>query len=445
MDIILNKADEIFLDYLWSKAFPINSSNHQSFQNINQTNLTRNHLSTFNRQNLFRQSISISSLALISVPILYLSLGLISFYFLFDHRLMNHPRFLKNQIQLEIYASLRAIGPMIILTLPIFLAEVRGYSLLYDNVNDFRGLPISALINWIYQMGLNLFNFINHQHHQINHTPNWLNSLIQADFHLGGGWTYLIFSQLFFLWFTDLAIYLVHRWIHTPSIYKYIHKAHHKWIIPTPFASYAFNPLDGFLQSLPYHLFIFIFPLHKSVYLSLFVFVNLWSILIHDSDLIVGHPLEHIINGPSHHTLHHLHFTCNYGQYFTWADRLGKTYRHPIQADQLELIASSEKKSIERKLIKTSSKSTFTSNSDLGLVKKEIRDRPDRFEEQILSCSSDSTSGTDEGLMDHEDLVSIPSSDSLNLLSSPSSDQTHQSCQDHEVEKNLEGRNGLID
>lgn len=33
--------------------------------------------------------------------------------------------------------------------------------------------------------------------------------------------------------------------------------------IPTPFASHAFHPLDGFLQSLPYHLYPFIFPLNK--------------------------------------------------------------------------------------------------------------------------------------------------------------------------------------
>ena len=65
---------------------------------------------------------------------------------------------------------------------------------------------------------------------------------------------------------------------------------------------------------MPYHLFIFLFPLQRHVYLGLFVFVNFWSILIHDSDMITGHPLETVINGPAHHTLHHLYFTVNYGQ-----------------------------------------------------------------------------------------------------------------------------------
>lgn len=436
MDIILKKADQIFLDCLWSKAFPITTSSLQSSSSIysNQSSLTTlNCQSSFDRDHLLRQSISIYSLALIGVSILYFSLGSLSYYFLFDHRVMNHPRFLKNQIQLEIKASLRAIAPMVILTLPIFLAEVRGYSLLYDNVNDFRGLPISRILNWLYQSISNLIGF-----HQIP-SNSFINSLLQSDLHFFGGWSYLIFSQLFFLWFTDFAIYLVHRWIHTPSIYKYIHKSHHKWIIPTPFASYAFNPLDGFLQSLPYHLFIFIFPLHKTVYLSLFVFVNLWSILIHDSDLIVGHPLEHIINGPAHHTLHHLHFTCNYGQYFTWADRLGQTYRHPTQDDQLDLIASSEKKSMERNSLL--SKSTFTSDSDSGLVKTQLRDQDECFEERILSSAS---SSSDEGVMEQDSQAS-QSSASFNLLSppsSPSSDRVSKSSEDQNLisKSELEGR-----
>ena len=45
--------------------------------------------------------------------------------------------------------------------------------------------------------------------------------------------------------------------------------------------------------------------------------------------MITGHALEHYINGPAHHTLHHLYFTCNYGQYFTWADKYGGSYKHP--------------------------------------------------------------------------------------------------------------------
>jgi len=60
--------------------------------------------------------------------------------------------------------------------------------------------------------------------------------------------------------------------------------------------------------------------------------------------MITDHPLENIINGPAHHTLHHLYFVCNYGQYFTWADRVGGSYRHPKKELDPLLEVPAEKK-----------------------------------------------------------------------------------------------------
>lgn len=70
--------------------------------------------------------------------------------------------------------------------------------------------------------------------------------------------------------------------------------------------------------------------------------------------MITGHPLETIINGPAHHTLHHLFFTVNYGQYFTWADRVNGSYRQPDSSldPMLEVIAA-DKLAAEAKKNKT--------------------------------------------------------------------------------------------
>jgi lathosterol oxidase len=121
------------------------------------------------------------------------------------------------------------------MTVPCFTGEILGYSMLYD------GMP-KTTYDWLYLLG----------------------------------------SIPTFLFFTDCGIYWAHRWMHHPSVYQYIHKLHHKWIIPTPFASYAFNPCDGFLQSLPYHIYVFMFPMHKYLYLGLFSFVTIWTVMIHD-------------------------------------------------------------------------------------------------------------------------------------------------------------------
>ena len=71
--------------------------------------------------------------------------------------------------------------------------------------------------------------------------------------------------------------------------------------------------------------------------------------------MITGHALEKVINGPAHHTLHHLYFTVNYGQYFTWADRWGGSYRQPLaELDPLLEVqaadAAEEEKGVESKV-----------------------------------------------------------------------------------------------
>ncbi|KAJ6598910.1 fatty acid hydroxylase [Mycena vulgaris] len=237
-------------------------------------------ISAWPREYMPRQILSLGIITLVGIHLLYFVFAGLSYRYIFNHEMRRHPRFLKDQEKLEIQSSMRAFPAITLLTLPWFLAEARGHSQLYDGADTY-------------------------------------------------GYLYLFASAPFFLLFTDYCIYWVHRWLHIPIFYKFLHKPHHKWIIPTPWASHAFHPIDGYLQSVPYHLFIFIFPLHRMLYLGMFVFVNFWSIFIHDSDMITGHPLENIINGPAHHTLHHLYFTVNYGQYFTWADRVGKSYRQP--------------------------------------------------------------------------------------------------------------------
>ncbi|KAK0235262.1 fatty acid hydroxylase [Armillaria nabsnona] len=278
MDFVLSTADELLLDKVWAHVLPLhtNTTTPQWEYPISVLPAT----SSWSRDYIPRQIISLSVLTLIGIYALYFIFAWLSYKFIFNHDMMRHPKFLPNQVRLEIMTSVRAFPVMTLLTLPWFQAEVMGYSKLYDGLDTY-------------------------------------------------GWPYLFASVPLFLLFTDYCIYWVHRWLHVPFIYKVLHKPHHKWIIPSPWSSHAFHPVDGYLQSVPYHLFVFLFPLHRMVYLGLFVFVNFWSIFIHDSDMITGHPLETVINGPAHHTLHHIYFTVNYGQYFTWADRVGNSYRQP--------------------------------------------------------------------------------------------------------------------
>lgn len=233
------------------------------------------------RSNIVRQAFSLFLIMTFFGWLLYLSVASLSYFFVFDKSIFNHPRYLKNQMYLEIHQLVTAIPGMVLLTVPWFLAELRGYSKLYLNIDE--------------------------------HT---------------GGWKLLFWQIPSFIMFTDCGIYFLHRWLHWPLVYKLLHKPHHKWIVCTPFASHAFHPVDGYCQSLPYHWYPFFFPLHKISYLILFTFVNFWTVMIHDGEYLSNDP---VVNGAACHTVHHLYFNYNYGQFTTLWDRLGGSYRKPDQ------------------------------------------------------------------------------------------------------------------
>jgi Delta7-sterol 5-desaturase len=136
---------------------------------------------------------------------------------------------------------------------------------------------------------------------------------------------YLVLSPILFVVVSDCAIYWVHRGLHHRSIYRYVHKPHHSYVHTTAFAAFAFHPVDGWLQGITYQIFIYIFPFYSGAHLLSMALVLLWTINIHDrmSLFIPG------VNGAAHHTIHHMTFRSNYGQYLTLWDKVFGTFRDP--------------------------------------------------------------------------------------------------------------------
>ena len=172
----------------------------------------------------------------------YFIFASLSYFLVFDHATFTHPKYLKNQVRLEIAQTLKALPLMAVLTVPFFFAEIKGYAKLYD-------APAEA--------------------------PFALYNILQFPL---------------FILFTDFFVYWIHRALHHPRLYKTFHKPHHKWIMPTPFASHAFHPVDGWAQSVPYHVFPFLFPLQKFAYIFLFVTINIWTIAIRKSSAALLNP-----------------------------------------------------------------------------------------------------------------------------------------------------------
>jgi len=237
-----------------------------------------------------------------------LTIGAFFFYFFFSglnyyfiHRRygnLDHAPY-PGQVRAEIMMASKAIPVMGLLTAPIVVLECQGYSRLYG-----PGTP--------------------HGYSDYGHT-------------------YTVVTALIFLLFTDACIYWIHRALHYGWIYQTLHKDHHKWKHPTPFASHAFHPVDGWVQSVPYHIFAFFVPMHKLVFLGLFIFVNIWTVSIHDGASIKP---PSWLNGAAHHTYHHKDFSFNYGQYFVFWDWFGGTLRSPYDPGRLLNKNKSDKKKL---------------------------------------------------------------------------------------------------
>jgi lathosterol oxidase len=142
------------------------------------------------------------------------------------------------------------------------------------------------------------------------------------------GWGYLAASALLMFAFTETAIYWIHRALHGRVLYDRLHHIHHMYRKPTPYVGLAFHPLDSFLQGLPHHISVFLFPLNIWVYLVSLSVVSLWAVMIHDR---VSFVRAGIVNNTGRHTLHHWHYDYNFGQYTTIWDRLCGTHRSPFE------------------------------------------------------------------------------------------------------------------
>jgi Delta7-sterol 5-desaturase len=145
------------------------------------------------------------------------------------------------------------------------------------------------------------------------------------------GWPYLVASSLGAVAFAETGIYWAHRLLHAPPFYHWLHAVHHRFREPNPTAAYAFNPADSFFQSLPYHVYVFIVPTNFWIYFSLYIFSSFWAVMIHDRVRWIPAWLGPIVNHTGCHTIHHQCYAYNYGNYFTFWDKLCGTYCDPAR------------------------------------------------------------------------------------------------------------------
>lgn len=144
---------------------------------------------------------------------------------------------------------------------------------------------------------------------------------------------YFFFSIILMIFLHDTYFYWTHRLMHWGPLFKIAHRTHHLSINPTPFAAYAFHPVEAVVEVGIIPLIAFIMPYHPIALIIFTIYSLLLNVIGHLGFEIfpkgfASHRLFKWHNTSTHHNMHHRLTKCNYGLYFNIWDRLMKT-NHP--------------------------------------------------------------------------------------------------------------------
>ena len=144
------------------------------------------------------------------------------------------------------------------------------------------------------------------------------------------GSIYFFASIIFMVLLHDTYFYWTHRLIHHSKLFKYVHKVHHSFKSPTPWASFAFHPLEAIMSLGIIPIIIFMIPYHHLALLLFVTFLTVYSVIIHLGFSVPGLNQLKYSNTPEAHDYHHLKSKSNYGLYFTFWDKIMGTYHFEV-------------------------------------------------------------------------------------------------------------------
>jgi sterol desaturase/sphingolipid hydroxylase (fatty acid hydroxylase superfamily) len=145
----------------------------------------------------------------------------------------------------------------------------------------------------------------------------------------------------------DTYFYWTHRLMHHKKLFKIFHLIHHRSTNPSPWAAYAFHPLEAIVEAGIFVVFLYtipVHPLHMIIFFFLMIVYNVYGHLGYElyPKGFNRHWLGKWINTSVNHNQHHQYFKGNYGLYFTFWDRVMKTIREDYDA-RFEEVTSKRK------------------------------------------------------------------------------------------------------
>jgi lathosterol oxidase len=166
----------------------------------------------------------------------------------------------------------------------------------------------------------------------------------------------------------DAWFYWVHRLLHHPKLFPYVHVVHHKSIDVNPFTSVSFHWVEALLLTLWIFPVSFIFP----IYAPMLGFLQLWGLL----DNVKSHlgyelyPAKfnkswlRFLTSSTYHNMHHSKFKGNYGVHFRIWDKLFGTEFKDYESEYDKIQERKKLKPILTALLLFISLSVFSQSSN---------------------------------------------------------------------------------
>lgn len=152
------------------------------------------------------------------------------------------------------------------------------------------------------------------------------------------GWWWLPVSLVLLMLIQDAHYYWTHRLLHHPRLFPIAHAGHHRSREPSPFASFAFDPVEAVVTAWVLPLLVFLIPINLWVVVVLLTLMTVTAVMNHcgwemwPDRWVRSGPGAQLITA-THHSRHHTHMKTNYGLYFRLWDRLcGTDAMPPAQA-----------------------------------------------------------------------------------------------------------------
>lgn len=140
---------------------------------------------------------------------------------------------------------------------------------------------------------------------------------------------FTILYAVVFVILHDAYFYILHRFLHTPFMMKYVHRVHHISHPTNVWSSYSFHPIEALLYAFVTVILFFI-DVHFYALLFAIFYNDLFTILGHSGYEFFGKKYRlslfyKYFATPSYHDVHHSRGNGNIGLYFTYLDNIFHT------------------------------------------------------------------------------------------------------------------------